>query len=157
DLHRLLKDFDEQAFPQANTNRPDTWDYFRATGPDDVNGYPTVVPDDAWEVPGAGGATDRLAAIDASFTTSIHTDWVAYRIDVTQYVKDVLNGAADYGWLLKGRTETAGSQLGIRSSEGDVVLPTAGPPTMEITYTIPEPASLGLLSVGALLVLRRRH
>jgi len=77
-----------------------------------------------------------------------------HSLDVTALVAAMYSAEANYGFLLRTTTENNGVILSIRSSEFSI--PAGGIPILEITYDrVPEPASLGLLLSGGLLILTR--
>ncbi len=103
----------------------------------------------AWGAEGADGAADRAA--DPTATTDILNN--PQQWDVTSDVQLMLSGhASNYGWLVVADDGEGGDRYRFRSREAAE----AQHPRLEISYVIPEPSSVALGAVGALLLLRRR-
>lgn len=97
-LHRLRRKFEATSFKKDDPALKPAWQYYQLT------------PDKKWSKPGADDIqSDRYGEIDASFATTTFQKGQSITIDVTQYVKDIIAGGKDYGWLIKAADESAGN------------------------------------------------
>ncbi len=104
----------------------------------------------AWTT--AGG--DFSAAVaSTNFGTSITTYSFASTSGMVSNVQAWLNSpATNFGWLMKASTEAGTSARELGSGESAV----ADRPTLTVTYTVPEPGTVGLLGLVALIASTRR-
>ena len=146
-LHRLLATWGEGA---SNAGTPGGNGTAAQTG--DATWTLALFPGTAWSTSGGTFAST------ASATTSVGAigsyEWASAQVisDIQNWVNDP---TMNFGWLLKGG-ESALSAKRFVSAEG---LPGAGP-SLVITYepgSIPEPASVALLSATGAAVLARRR
>ena len=128
---------------------PLTIDVFRLTESWTEGGVTWNTRDGSTAWGSAGGSYD--GAIRATTTTAGSGTGVWYTWDITSLVQDWTDGAsANYGLMLKGRTYWH-VMNGLNSREAS-----AGNPYLAIDAT-PEPATLGLLAVGAMALIRKRR
>lgn len=103
----------------------------------------------SWNTP---GGDFRLAA---SATTSVTFENQTYAWAGGTLVSDVQawldNPGTNFGWLVTGDEATAQSAQRFNSRENS-----ENRPQLTVTYSIPEPSSLALLAVGAVVGLRRQ-
>lgn len=115
--------------------------------------YNNAASGTAWDTAGLGSGTDYVATLTASATTpASQTGWVAF--DVTADVRSFVDGTADnYGWVVMNTSEDNLTDfVRFRSTDyGD----SSEHPYLEVTHSIPEPSSAGLL-IMALTVLGLR-
>lgn len=100
---------------------------------------------------GNGVQTDGTDAVSVPDDT-VDSAVGFYTIDVTDSVAAWFDGADNFGWAFIGGTTTP--RPFFRTSEyGDISFR----PLLEVSYSIPEPASFGLLLAGGLAMLGRRR
>lgn len=150
DMYRLRRDFNEDSFTSGviSTTRYSWLDASLGAASDGSQ-------DVLWGTPGADSTTtDRYDTVDATFASS-STSYVLTNIDVTQYVKDVLNGAADLGWIIKASVENPATLNSMKFRATEYA---SGGPVMTIEYSaIPEPMTIMLLAGGIIPVIMRRR
>ncbi len=94
------------------------------------------------------------AAALADSALSVSVAGADFVWDVASSVQAWANGEANYGWVFINSVALSGNYIPFRTSEfGTVGLR----PELIVQYTIPEPASLGLLLAGGLVVVGRRR
>jgi hypothetical protein len=98
---------------------------------------------------------DRITTATSAGTGAINS-LITY--DVTTDVQLLANGTPNDGWVILGPENGSPSKPPTGSSSQILYLSssTANEPVLKITYSVPEPASLSLLGMGGLLLLRRR-
>lgn len=140
--YRVLKDWVEgTGGSETTTTDGASWTYT-----DGTTGGTT------WQTAGASGATDRAAVASDTDAVSAVANWLS--LDVTADVQGFYAGTYDnYGWIL---TSSVADQRFYSSDNTDpdkLLLR----PILEVVYT-PEPATIGLLALGAIgLAFRRRR
>lgn len=119
---------------------------------------------------GSGSLAGQFGGLDYSTTNAVvgapfaNSTYGAYiGIDVTGIVSDMYALNSNYGFVISTSQTNGNNFVNIRASEGELVTSPPEPanatfrPVLEINYTyVPEPASLGLLALGALLIAARR-
>ncbi len=145
-LYRLRRTFDPDDFVQgAIVSGQTTWQCSELS--------PTVV---YWSEAGASSTTEDIyATADATFTGPSTTAYEWVQVDVTQYVKDVLNGANDYGWMVRAVDETTGNYIiynGSTNVAGTI-------PYLVVEYSaVPEPMTVSMVVlVGGIILPVMRH
>jgi len=104
----------------------------------------------SWNTPGAkGSGTDRASTATATGVTPVG---IVLSFDVTGDVQFFeANPSLNHGWIVDvTQAYTSGPFINLQSRE------TSTDPTLTINYVVPEPASAGLLALGAIAFVRRR-
>jgi hypothetical protein len=139
------------------TNDVTAWTY------DGVNDWPTVDPnygvsyfdgiDGYYQTPADKHLAESDIAIGSG--TGASDQWMAFASDtLDEYIQTQSDMAAGsrYAYLELVFQDSDSEWAEFYSSESDASIM----PYMEVTYTIPEPATLGLLGMGVLTLLRRK-
>lgn len=105
---------------------------------------------DTWTTPGAASdGNDRVAAASVSFTGNSSDPAVNVISDVSYWYA---NPAANFGWVM----ETPDANIGAPYVAYFTKENGSNAAYLDVSYLVPEPASVGLLLLGSALMLRRK-
>ncbi len=129
----------DEAF-SANTRSPGPWEIDQLK-----NSWTTSTP---YSTFGSNGPGSDPADIQRDIENGMITDSQVL-FDVTSSIVDFQNGVANNGWAIRGIT-TDGWGINMLGSDPSTI------PYLTVDYSLPEPASLGVLSLAGIALLRRR-
>jgi hypothetical protein len=146
DLHRVLADWGEgtsNAGANGGSGAP--------SQPGDATWLHRFYPGTLWAMPGGDFAAAVSASQSVAGVASYAWSGAGLLADVQGWVAAP---GSNFGWLLTGGEQTAGSAKRFDSRENGTA---SFRPQLSITYTVPGPGGPGVAALGLLLAARRRR